>query len=153
MFKTLRLAVLAIFALTAPLAAQEAPADPEALQIIEISEGSTVTLDDFLWIARPLVVFADSEHDPRFIEQMANIEAGSADLAMRDVVVIVDTKPALHSAVRDTLHPRGFAFVLIGKDGQKYLRKPLPWEVREISRSIDKMPMRQQELKEQRATE
>jgi len=36
--------------------------------------------------------------------------------------------------------------VLIGKDGGVKLRKPFPWNVREISRVIDKMPMRRQEI-------
>jgi hypothetical protein len=40
--------------------------------------------------------------------------------------------------------------ILIGKDGQVYLRKPLPWNVREISRSIDKLPQRQQEVRDRR---
>jgi hypothetical protein len=38
--------------------------------------------------------------------------------------------------------------VLVGKDGGNKLRKPFPWDVREISRSIDKMPMRQREIRE-----
>ena len=40
--------------------------------------------------------------------------------------------------------------VLIGKDGSVYLRKPFPWSVREIGRSIDKMPLRQQEIRDRR---
>ena len=28
----------------------------------------------------------------------------------------------------------------MGKDGEIYLRKPAPWAVREITRSIDKLP-------------
>jgi hypothetical protein len=36
---------------------------------------------------------------------------------------------------------------LIGKDGQTKLRKPLPWSIREISRAIDKMQIRQDEIK------
>jgi hypothetical protein len=35
----------------------------------------------------------------------------------------------------------------MGKDGQIKLRKPFPWDARELSRSIDKMPMRQQEMR------
>jgi hypothetical protein len=33
------------------------------------------------------------------------------------------------------------------KDGEVELRKPAPWDVREITRTIDKMPSRQQELR------
>jgi hypothetical protein len=68
----------------------------------------------------------------------------------RDVVVLVDTDPDAKSDIRRTLRPRGFGIVLIGKDGGIKLRKPAPWTVRELSRIIDKMPMRQQELSERR---
>ncbi|MGH1367589.1 MAG: DUF4174 domain-containing protein [Maritimibacter sp.] len=121
---------------------------PEPLVILEAS--SDTTLSAFHWVARPLVVFADSPFDPNFVQQMELIEAEAARLAERDVVVIVDTDPSLETLVREELRPRGFDLVLIGKDGQKYLRKPFPWDVREISRSIDKMPLRQQEMRDRR---
>lgn len=41
---------------------------------------------------------------------------------------------------------------LMGKDGNVKLRKPFPWHVREITRSIDKMPMRQREIREAKET-
>lgn len=107
-------------------------------------------LDEFIWIKRPLVVFADSPADPRFIEQMEFITEGLADLAERDVVVMFDTDPSVNSGLRNKLHPRGFMLVLIGKDGIIKLRKPVPWDVREITRTIDKMPMRQQEIRDRR---
>jgi len=68
----------------------------------------------------------------------------------RDVVVFVDTDPKARSALRKKLRPRGFMLVLIGKDGGVKLRKPLPWSVRELSRSIDKMPTRQREIEARR---
>ena len=51
------------------------------------------------------------------------------------------------------LRPRGFMMVLMGKDGEVELRKPAPWSIREISRSIDKMPLRQQEIEDRRGLE
>ena len=69
-------------------------------------------------------------------------------LAERDVVVIVDTDPDGRSAVRTTLRPRGFMLAILGKDGQVALRKPSPWDVREITRTIDRMPLRRQEVRE-----
>ncbi len=113
-------------------------------------EAPGATLEDFHWTARPLIVFADSPNDPRFVQQMEYIARDWERLAERDVIVVIDTDPAARSAIREELRPRGFMLVLIGKDGLKYLRKPLPWDVREISRSIDKMPLRQQELKDMR---
>jgi hypothetical protein len=46
------------------------------------------------------------------------------------------------------MRPRGFMLVLVDKEGQIELRKPFPWDVREITRSIDKMPLRQREIRE-----
>ena len=107
-------------------------------------------MSEFVWINRPIVVLADSPQDPRFIQQMKFIEAELDELAERDVVVLTDTDPSANSALREALHPRGFMLVLIGKDGMINLRKPVPWDVREISRVIDKMPMRQQEIRDRR---
>ncbi len=50
--------------------------------------------------------------------------------------------------VRTTLRPRGFSLVIVDKDSRVMLRKPDPWDVREISRAIDKTPLRQQEVRE-----
>ena len=115
-----------------------------------ILPGSSVKLEDFMWIKRPLVVFADSPADPRYVQQMEYITERLDDLDRRDVVVLTDTDKGADTALRKELRPRGFMLVLIGKDGTIYLRKPLPWSVREISRVIDKLPMRQQEVRDRR---
>ena len=115
-----------------------------------ILPGSSVKLEDFMWIKRPLVVFADSPADPRYVQQMEYITERLDDLDRRDVVVLTDTDKGADTALRKELRPRGFMLVLIGKDGTIYLRKPLPWSVREISRVIDKLPMRQQDVRDRR---
>lgn len=137
--------------LATPLTAQDtgAPLGDTAEQSIFI-DGTDVNLSQFLWQKRPIVVFADSPNDPRFVQQMEYLTARSVDLAARDVVVLTDTDPAAAGPLRSELHPRGFMLVLIVKDGTIYLRKPAPWDVREISRTIDKLPMRQQEIRERR---
>lgn len=125
--------------------------DPEAVADAVIRDVGDTVLSDFLWLKRPIVVFADSPADPRYVQQMQNFSLRLGDLAERDVVVLTDTDPAAKSALREKLRPRGFMWVLIGKDGEIELRKPLPWDVREISRTIDKMPIRQQEIRDRRA--
>jgi len=105
---------------------------------------------DFLWTARPIVVFADTPADPRFRLQVEFLLDGIEDLAERDVIVITDSDPAAKSALREMLRPRGFMLAIVGKDGKVKLRKPAPWDVREITRSIDKMPLRQQEIQDAR---
>ncbi|MEP5760074.1 MAG: DUF4174 domain-containing protein [Litoreibacter sp.] len=107
-------------------------------------------LDDFIWEKRPIVVFADSDQDPRFREQLELLEARIEFLEDRDVVILTDTDPAGASELRRKLRPRGFMMVLIGKDGGVKLRKPFPWSVRELSRTIDKMPLRREELRNAR---
>lgn len=130
-------------ALDDPVAAwQEEPA--------QVFDADTIDLDAFRWVARPIVVFADTAADPRFQEQMELLQARIGEMVERDVVVITDSDPSGDSDVRRKLRPRGFMIALIGKDGGVKLRKPFPWDVRELSRSIDKMPLRQDEIRARR---
>lgn len=78
------------------------------------------------------------------------LAARAEELALRDVVVIFDTDPAARTETRLRLRPRGFMLALMGKDGAIKARKTRPWDVRELSRSIDKMPLRQQEMQDRR---
>lgn len=105
-------------------------------------------LSEFRWKKRPVLVFADSTDDPAFIEQLSLLQARTEALEERDVIVLTDTDPKARGALRLKMRPRGFMLVLVGKDGGIKLRKPFPWSVREISRSIDKMPMRQREIRD-----
>jgi len=115
-----------------------------------IQQAADTDLNEFIWKNRPVVVFADTADDPAFIEQMERLAAGAVELTERDVIVIVDTDPEARSAIRLQMRPRGFMLTIVGKDGQVELRKPFPWSVREISRSIDKMPVRQQEIRDRK---
>lgn len=135
---------------------QDLPTDAVALwqeDQTTVFAASEINLNEFVWIARPVIVFADSENDPNFRRQMELLQARPEDLAERDVVIITDTAPRDASEARTRLRPRGFMLVLMGKDGQIELRKPAPWSVREISRSIDKMPLRAQEVEDRRAAQ
>lgn len=114
-----------------------------------IRPAGDAALGDFHWISRPLVVLADNAADPRYVQQMQLIRQRLEALAERDVVVITDTDPAARSPIRMALRPRGFMLTLVAKDGTILFRKPTPWDVREISRSIDKQPLRQQEVRDQ----
>ncbi|MBD3680124.1 MAG: DUF4174 domain-containing protein [Rhodobacteraceae bacterium] len=129
-------------------AVQEDVAEQEAVVVLEPIDGTTVTLEDFLWVARPIVVFADTPADPRYQKQMELLLDRPDPLIERDVVILADTDPAANSALREELRPRGFMLVLIAKDGTVSLRKPFPWDVREITHAIDKWPLRQQEIRD-----
>jgi len=134
-----------LLALVSPVLAQDS--DAEAVPELQILQADSIDLNDFLWLARPLIVFADSPADPRFSEQLELIERRPTPLLERDVVVILDSDRSSESALRTQLRPRGFMLVIMGKDGEVELRKPAPWNVREITRTIDKMPLRQQEIR------
>ncbi|MBE3640147.1 DUF4174 domain-containing protein [Mangrovicoccus algicola] len=125
------------------LSATAAPADG-------IFVGAPAELDGYLWVKRPVVVFADTPDDPRYVQQMEMLQARPDPLAERDVIVLTDTDPEARGPLRRALRPRGFSVVLVGKDGRVELRKPAPWDVRELTRVIDKLPLRQQELREAR---
>jgi len=118
--------------------------------LLSTSPAGAQDLAAYLWISRPVVVFADTPNDPRFIRQMEMLGEDETALTDRDVVVLSDTDPAAKSALRQKLRPRGFMLVIMGKDGKVKMRKPRPWSVREISRAIDKMPLRRDEMKQHR---
>ncbi|MBF9040051.1 DUF4174 domain-containing protein [Rhodobacterales bacterium LSUCC0387] len=135
------------FAITVWMALAPNGAWADEVGELPILQAVDVSLDDSLWTARPLIVFADTEADPRFAEQMARLEARPAPLLERDVVVIIDTDPDSQSDIRSTLRPRGFAVVILQKDGRVGLRRPSPRDVRELTRAIDNFALRQEELR------
>ncbi len=109
---------------------------------------SDVSFDAQLYVKRPVVVFADSPNDPNFTRQMELLARAYGDLDERDVVLVTDTDPAARSEWRLKLRPRGFSLVIMDKDLRPVVRKPLPWDVREITAAIDKMPLRRTEILE-----
>lgn len=141
--------------LGASLSAQEAETPP----LIDLwnadrslaFDATSIEIEELIWRARAVVIFADSPNDPRFRQQLDLLAQRPGDLAERDVIILTDTNPAARSPLRTELRPRGFMLVIMGKDGEVELRKPAPWSIREISRTIDKMPLRQQEIEDRRA--
>ncbi len=140
--------VSAFLTLPALAPAQETDAASQAPAELTIRPAEGEEIDSYLWTKRLLVVFSDTSADPRFIKQMQLIGQRPSDLTERDVVVLTDTAPGEASDVRKELRPRGFALILIDKDGVVKLRKPSPWHTREIARSIDKTPLRRQEIRD-----
>jgi hypothetical protein len=155
--KPLHILVLSVF-LPFAAVAQDSTAEAPAADAVETPaeprvgpvSGADVTIEQFHWDLRPVVVFADGPNDPLFMRQMEWINRELGPLADRDVVVIVDTDPEARTPVRQRLRPRGFSLVLMDKDGEVKMRKPQPWSVREITRAIDRFPLRRQEMLEQR---
>ncbi len=149
------LTIAIIAALALPAAAQEVAlaqgdvtqTDAAAVDPLAPRDATGLTLDEFLWVARPIIVFADTPADPRFVEQMELLAERPGPLLERDVVILYDTDPSARSAIRQQLRPRGFTVVIIAKDGSVGLRRPSVRDVRELTRAIDNFQLRQEELR------
>ena len=136
---------LAIPALCFPAWADEAPETVPAFAPVPADQ---VVEADLLFLRRPVIIFADSPNDPAFVRQMEQLARTYDELAARDVILVTDTDPANPSALRKKLRPRGFSLVLMDKDWKPMIRKPLPWDGREIVNSSDKMPIARTEALE-----
>jgi hypothetical protein len=128
-----------------PIGAETAPAETQAYGPLPAEQ---VVLADQLYMFRPIVIFADSPADPNFIRQIDLISRALPMLEERDVIIVTDTDPSARSEWRQKLRPRGFSLVIMDKDLKPVVRKPLPWEVREIAAAIDKLPLRRQEMQD-----
>lgn len=136
-----RLSAALALILVATAAAQTVAAQAQAAAEATVQPD----LAELLWVARPLVVFADSPQDPRYIQQMELLDAGSAVLEDFRVQVLTDTDPAAMGPLRHALRPRGFGLVLIDTDGSVVQRRPTVTSVRELAGTIDRLPSRRQE--------
>jgi hypothetical protein len=123
---------------------------PAVQALSEEEAAAQPTLEELRWIARPLVIFADSANDPRFRQQLNMLAEREAELLDRDVVILTDTDPAARGPLRIQLRPRDFGLVLIDRDGTVVQRRPSPTTAREIINLIDRLPSRRQEIGSQR---
>ncbi len=139
----MKLILTFILAMLCPVSAMAQTTTPEGPV-----DAAAIVLADLLYVNRAVIVFADSPQDPNFIRQMELLARDPTALAERDALWIVDTDPAARSEARRKFRPRGFSLVLVEKDGTAVIRKPLPWEMREITAAIDKFPSRRQEVLE-----
>ncbi len=114
--------------------------------VFTVAQEATDPLAEYKWVARPLVIFAESPFDPRFVLQMEMLAEDPDVLEERDVVVLTDTDVSAYGPLRERLRPYEFTIVLLDKEGNVVLRKSTPWTPRELSRAIDKLPIRKDEI-------
>jgi hypothetical protein len=97
--------------------------------------------------SRPVVVLSDSRDDPQVAKQIAALDRTRPALTDRNIEVLTEAAPG--SKLRKSLGvaERGFAVVLVGKDGgvKKIWRDPV--DPKSIFTVIDAMPMRQREMR------
>jgi len=84
--------------------AQDASALVEpAPVVLDVREAADTTLAEFIWLKRLIVVFADTNRDPAFQEQMELLRERPGELISRDVVVITAGIPRKPGMSRDDL--------------------------------------------------
>ena len=97
------------------------------------SDTALPNLTDYQWRHRVVVIDTPSQQSVDYIRQTKALEAASAGLRERDVVIV--TQAATTFQVR-----------LIGKDGGVKFSRTTPVDAETLFDLIDAMPMRQAEL-------
>ena len=111
------------------------------------------TLRRHHWQKRVLLVAAPTPDHPDFKEQKALLASQQSGLATRDFLVLEVVYPQLSEADKQVLtqkmgiKPRQFAAVLIGKDGGVKLKSTRPIAPATLFGTVDRMPMRRQEMR------
>ncbi len=134
---------------------------PATLSVAATPAQSEVTfkLSEQQWQYRLVLIFAPSERSPAYQQQMQEWEAHQVGLQERDLKLVevlavgasrVDGQPMTAASAERLRQQFGidsaaFAVILIGKDGTEKERERAPIEPVALFRTIDAMPMRQQE--------
>jgi hypothetical protein len=118
---------------------------------------------------RVLLIFAPNQQDERYQQELRLLARHSAELRERDVVIVPNLIDAGAPTSQDTLRqstqllspqeqiasrkrygvpPGEFTVILLGKDGGEKLRSKTPLAMDVLDRTIDAMPMRQDEIRQ-----
>jgi len=138
---------------------------PATLSVAATPAQSEVTfnLSEQQWQHRLVLIFAPSERSPAYQQQMQAWEAHQTGLQERDLKLVevlavgasrVDGQPMTAASATRLRQQFGidsdaFAVLLIGKDGTEKQREREPIQPVALFRTIDAMPMRQQERRSQ----
>lgn len=116
--------------------------------LIQAFVGTMEDLSLYRWRQRLIVIFAPSPHDQRYIAARETMLGQKAGLVERDIVVLVDASPDAGGGLRAQLGVDGFRMLLIGKDGGVKIDRAAPIPAEVLFATIDAMPMRQREMRE-----
>ena len=106
-------------------------------------------LDRLRWQSRVIVVWAENAKDQRLTRQESSFKKNNAGLNERDVKVFSltgETPDTQSLRTKLGIDHRPFAVVLIGKDGSVKVRKYTTVDPEELFHTIDRMPMRKDEM-------
>ncbi|MBD1865531.1 MULTISPECIES: DUF4174 domain-containing protein [Trichocoleus] len=125
------------------------------------SQGVEFRLSDYQWQNRILLVFAPSTGSSDYRQQRQIWQTDQAGVEDRDLklVAVLETGESqvdgqsISAASADGLRRQfgvsveEFAAILVGKDGTEKQRSQAPMDLAMLYRTIDVMPMRQQEMR------
>jgi Domain of unknown function (DUF4174) len=136
-----------------------------SLTVLAPSVGTAQTMSDYMWKKRPIVVFAPSDGDARYVRQKLAITGNRTAFLDRDVVVVyvvggtvshdLGAGPGLSAAALRTrfrASEGAFRVLLLGKDGGIKLDSPVTITAVDIFSEIDRMPMRRDEARKRSTT-
>jgi hypothetical protein len=124
-------------------------------------ESTSVDLGKFRWKHRLVLIFAPSSTDRSYLKQKDEFEEKEDELNDRDIIVfeLIEIGPSMmgeklltneqQSYLRQKfeVHVEDYDFVLIGKDGTVKLRAKQVVASSDLFDLIDRMPMRQEEMR------
>lgn len=125
-------------------------------------EGQDISLESFQWEKRVLVLFTSHSDEESYQTQMKKFISLEEEFRDRDLIRISIFKEecsmldgefipdSSSQNIRERLSPNesGYSIYLIGKDGGVKLKREEVLEPNELFRVIDRMPMRQREMRE-----
>ena len=111
------------------------------------------TFEEFKWKNRIILLFADNIKNQQLKEQKKILASDYRGQISRDLITFTFTKNNHKDEYFDKYDIKnGFTLILIGKDGGEKMRSSKAVSLDEIFSLIDSMPMRKQEIKEQKKT-
>jgi hypothetical protein len=134
---------------------------PLILAATAIGAGAPAAGNPYLWKYRPVLVFAPDDGDASLVRQRQVVEAGADAFRERNVVVVYVVGDRVSQAfgpapgaTAPTLRQRygvaagAFHAILVGKDGGVKLQSRTPLSAERLSKVIDAMPMRRDEMRD-----
>ena len=126
-------------------------------QIVSVKAKNLMqSLDSYQWKNRLLLVFAPSENNAEYQQQMQLFQGQKSNFAERNLLIIelltegtssVDVQEVTKIRERFNVNPKEFRVVLVGKDGTAKRQEESPVSPQSIFETIDAMPMRRQEMR------
>lgn len=124
-------------------------------------DGISVTLEQFKWESRVLLIFAKDSDSNIYQAQIESLKSHQEGLTDRDLVILsmfdqgcstldgnyIDDKSAERIRNKFSDRKETYSVFLVGKDGGVKLHKHQLLSVDELFSVIDKMPMRQREMR------